>query len=359
MSRLAILASFSGRGGVERMILNLARGIAAKGHPLDLLAIRTESLLPPEGVRVIPLGVRHAASSILPLAAYLRRERPGALLAAKDRAIRAALLARSLSRVPVPIVGRLGTHLSASLKNQPWRSGFRRPMMRYLYRHIDGIAAVSRGVAEDTRRITGLPRERIHVVPNPAWTPEIEELAGAPLDHPGFPEDLPILLGMGRLTRQKDFPTLLRAFARVRRVYPSRLVILGEGGDRPALEKLSRALGISAHVHLPGHAENPYPWLARAALFVLSSRWEGSPNALTEALALGTPCVATDCPSGPREILQEGRFGPLVAVGDDRALARAMLDTLENPLPRETLREAAAPYTLERSVEGYLRILGL
>ena len=136
-------------------------------------------------------------------------------------------------------------------------------------------------------------------------------------------------------------------------------MVLGEGADRPALEALAGELGIGERLDLVGHQANPYAWLARASLFVLSSAWEGSPNALTEALALGVPAVATDCPSGPREILDGGRVAPLVPVADWEALARAMAATLEAPPPAETLREAVAEYTQEASARAYLRVLGL
>jgi glycosyltransferase involved in cell wall biosynthesis len=164
-------------------------------------------------------------------------------------------------------------------------------------------------------------------------------------------------MGVGRLTRQKDFPTLIRAFAAVRKVRDCRLVILGEGKDRPALEALAKEMGVGGDVDLPGFVENPYAHMSRASLFVLSSAWEGSPNVLTEALALGLPAVATDCPSGPREILEDGRYGPLVPVGDADALAGAILKTLTHPPESAELKRAAGPYTVEESSRRYLEAL--
>jgi len=166
-------------------------------------------------------------------------------------------------------------------------------------------------------------------------------------------------MGIGRLTRQKDFPTLIRAFATLRRVRPLRLIILGEGRDRAPLEQLAAREGVGGDVALPGFQPNPYAWLARARLFVLSSAWEGSPNALTEAMALGVPVVSTDCRSGPRELLEAGRFGPLVPVGDADALAAAMRATLDHPLPPETLKAAVAEYDAVTSARRYLEVLGL
>jgi glycosyltransferase involved in cell wall biosynthesis len=166
-----------------------------------------------------------------------------------------------------------------------------------------------------------------------------------------------VILGAGRLQRQKDFPTLLRAFARLRQRRPCRLLILGEGSGRAELEQLIAALGIGADVDLPGFQPAPYPFMRAASLFVLSSAWEGSPNVLTEAMALGTPVVATDCPSGPAEILAGGRFGALVPVGDDVALADAMARTLERPLPATVLHGAVAEYNQASSARRYLEAI--
>ena len=166
----------------------------------------------------------------------------------------------------------------------------------------------------------------------------------------------PLILAVGRLHRQKDFPTLLRAFALIRHQIPTRLLILGEGAERGALERLSGALGIGTEINLPGFVKNPAAWMARAAVLVLSSSWEGLPRVLLEALAVGCPVVSTDCPSGPREILAEGRFGRLIPVGDPNAMAAAILETLANPPPREALQARAAEFSLARMLEGYRRL---
>jgi glycosyltransferase involved in cell wall biosynthesis len=362
--RLALFVSFSGRGGVERMMVNLAGGLVDAGLSPDMLLLKADQrsvTTLPSGVRVIELGARHSLLSVPALARYLRSERPVALLAAKDRAIKAAVVARRLARVPTRVIGRLGTTVSAALEG---RSGLKRQLwygsMRLFYPHTDRIVAVSQGVADDIRRITGLPEQHVRVVPNPVWTPSLMTLAGEEPNHPWLtPPTIPVILGVGRLTRQKDFPTLMLAFARLRRERPCRLIILGEGQQRSRLLALARELGIEQHLSLPGFVINPYAYMARANLFVLSSLWEGSPNALTEALALGVPVVSTDCPSGPREILQGGRYGRLVDMEDIDTLAKAMAETLEHPLPRGVLQEAVQPYALEASVRGYLEVMGL
>lgn len=364
MKRLAVLISFSGEGGVERMVLNLVEGFAARGLQVDILAIRADSAhlgtLPP-GVQLIDLGVRHSALAVGPLVRYLRRVRPAALLAAKDRAIRAAVAARGIAGVPCRIVGRLGTNLSAALEG---RSGVTRWLrvapMRLFYPHVDHVVCVSDGVREDAARLTGLDGERLSVVRNPVVTPRLATLAQEVPDHPWVADgSVPLILGAGRLTEQKDFPTLIRAFAKLRATRPARLVILGEGRGRARLLQLATELGVADDVALPGFTPNPYAWMARAQLFVLSSAWEGSPNVLTEALALGVPSVSTDCPSGPREVLAGGRWGPLVPVGDAAGLALAMAATLDAPQPPEALRAAVAAYTRDAAAAAYLERLGV
>ncbi|MBA4741623.1 MAG: glycosyltransferase [Azoarcus sp.] len=367
MSRLAVLVSFSGEGGVERMMLNLVEAIVARGIEVDLLAIRADSAhlaALPDGVRRIDLGVRHSLSSVRPLARYLRDERPEAMLIAKDRAIRAAVLARSLARVPCRIVGRLGTNLSAALEGRPALTRWLRTApMRPLYAGVEHVVCVSAGVLDDTAALTRLPRSRLSVVPNPVVTPRLALLARAtpepPLPAGSGRFGMPLIVGAGRLTEQKDFATLIRAFALLRRTRPARLAILGDGRDRAALLALARSLDVADDLVLPGFLPNPWAWMARAQLFVLSSRWEGSPNVLTEALALGVPAVATDCPSGPRELLRDGAIGPLVSVGNAPELAAAMAATLDRPPPAHTLREAVTEHTAEVAAGRYLERLGL
>ena len=361
---VAVLVSFSGDGGVERMIVNLLEAFAARGLPVDLLLIKAQGPYPqsiPSAVNVIQIGSGHTFTSLPAVVRYLQQYRPQALLAAKERAGQVALWARRLSAVPTRIVVRLGTTRSAAMKDKhPVLRWLREQSMRFGYRSVDTIVAVSRGVADDIAKTTGLPSARIRVICNPVVTPKMLALAQAPAPHPWFqPDAPPVILAAGRFTEQKDFPTLIRAFERVRQLQPCRLVILGKGQLQSELESLASDLRVREAVHFPGFVNNPYAYMARAALFVLSSAWEGSPNVLTEALAVGTPVVATDCPSGPREILQGGRYGQLVPVGDVQRLGEAMLGTLSNPLPNEVLRKAAEPYRVNESASAYLNALGL
>jgi glycosyltransferase involved in cell wall biosynthesis len=361
---IAVYMAFSGDGGVERMVAQLLQGFVNEGRRVDLVLARARGGFidqVPAAVNIVRLGTEHTYASLPALCRYLKRVRPRALLVAKHRAGIVAVLARKLCGYRGRLVLRLGTTVSAALQG---RGHLRRVLwfasMRRFYPAVDHIVAVSDGVRRDVLQITGLADERISVIPNPVITPAMAELAREPVDHPWLqPGQPPAILASGRYTRQKDFPTLIRAFAEVHKQRPCHLIILGRG-NRDALhayQRLAADLGVGDAISLPGFVTNPYAYVARAGLFVLSSLWEGSPNVLTEALALGVPVVATDCPSGPREILQDGEYGPLVPMGDAAGLASAMLAVLQTPPAADFLRQAVAAYHVEASALAYLEAL--
>ena len=360
--RIAFLGFHAGPGGIGRVMANLVNALVDAGATVDVLLNRADAadrpLLAPE-VRVIELGGRKGWRTVRPLARYLEQERPDTLVTNKEWANQAATLARGRAGVPVRLVFRVGTTGSVALARRPGpKRWLRRQAMRYCYRRADAVIAVSAGVAEDTIRLTGIDRERVHVVHNPSIPSDLETRATVPVDHSWLGDPtVPVVLGVGRLVEPKDFPTLLRAFARVRAERPCRLVLLGEGPKRSELEGLARELGVAEAVDLPGYADNPYAWMRRAALFVLASSREGFPNVLAEALAVGTPVVATDCPSGPREILQGGDIAPLVPVGDTAALAEAITATLDAPPKPASLRAAAERFTGPHAARAYLEVL--
>lgn len=356
-------------GGAENVMVNLAAGLVARGLEVDVVAVRAEGAYladVPSRACLIDLKARGVLRSLPALVRYLRHNRPRMLVSTLNSANCVAIVAKRLAGVSTHAVVRQSNTLSRTLADGA--GGLRQRTARWLtaglvlrlYRQADGIIAVSDGVALDLARALSVPLSRIHVAPNPIVTPELLRQARAPLDHPWFPPGAPtappVVLGAGRLTRQKDFATLLRAVADVRRERPCRLVILGEGPERPALEALAAHLGIADAVELPGFVRNPFAYMARAAVFVLSSAWEGLPGVLIQALACGTPVIATDCDSGPAEILAGGRFGRLVPVGDVAALARAVALELSAPKLAPS-REAWAPFTQDVAVEQYLRVM--
>ncbi|MCG6900378.1 MAG: glycosyltransferase [Gammaproteobacteria bacterium] len=360
-------------GGATRRTLTLAGGFAKRGHRVDLVVVEAEGPLAgklPEGVRLVVLDSvllrlagrkrrRRIKASGFALARYLWRERPDVLLSAANHVHLTAVIAARLSQAPVRVVLRVSNHLTeshlgASERPRPHRLRF----ARYIYGRADAVITVSQGIADDLVDHTSLSQDRVFAVMNPSYTPEIETAALAPLDHAWVAAGAaPLLLGAGRLAPAKDFATLLRAFARVRARRPAHLVILGEGRKRRSLEQLVLKLGIAADVELHGFVENPFAWMSRASLFVLSSAWEGSPGVLVEAMACGCPIVSTDCPSGPDEILAGGRYGRLVPVGDDAALAEAIIETLDATIDRDALRARAREYAIDRAVERYLDVL--
>ena len=348
-------------GGVEKCLIHLARGFTERGVAVDLVVRRLPTDMRRhivDGVNLVHLeGDNDSAET---LAAKLAPGgRPNVLLAAKESDCKLALALRPRLESPVVMIasldytGQLDGRSASKLRR--WA---RYRELRKLYGPADRIVCVSRGVAEDMARILGPVAPPLTSLPNPVVMPELDRLARAQPDHPWFADgDTSVILGVGRLSLIKNFPLLVRAFARVRRDRDARLMILGEGKQRQSLLNLAMRLGVADSVALPGHVTNPYAYMARARLFVLSSLWEGFGNVLVEALACGTPAVATDCRSGPAEILDHGRYGPLVPVGDESALADAMRRTLDAPLSADLLREAAGPYTLQASTDAYLSAL--
>ena len=348
-------------GGAERVAINLAEGFAGLGVPTDLVAVSSRGEFAgqiPPGVRLVDLKASRVILGLPALVSYLRRERPAAVISFMAHAGIVALWARRLSRTSTPIICTLHTTPAQAARNSSMiRNKLMPALLRAFYPWADELVAVSHGVASGLSQATGLPLSRIRVIYNPVINADMIASARQAPDHPWFsPGQPPVILAVGRLTPAKDFATLLRAFAEVRRRRAARLIILGEGEERAALTALAGQLGVADDVALPGFRDNALAYMAGSAVFVLSSAWEGLPTVLIEALAAGTRVVSTDCPSGPREILQEGRFGALVPVGDAAALAEAIIDALDGP--RETVPpDALTPFTRDTAVNNYLSLI--
>lgn len=402
-ARVAILFHGLSGGGMESSMLRLAQGFASRGYEVEIVIGRREGELAdciPTGVGVVEFGrkKRHekrrwpirgyllrAGPRAWPLMmsknlrtlrpfgrltelpeviGYLRRRQPAAVLAAEPQYNLLATLARRVSGVATRIVLSERVQPSVHAADQgPWSHRHLRPLLRSAYLSADAIVAVSDGVADDLAAVAGIPRDRIVTVYNPVVGSDILAEAEQPLDHPWFANGAPpVVLAAGRIAPQKDYLTLIKAFARVRHEREARLVILGAqglgcGDYVAALEALIGEFGLADAVAFPGFVANPFAYMARASVFVLSSRYEGLPGVLIQALACGCPVVSTDCPSGPREVLADGQYGPLVPVGDDAALAAAILAALDNPLPKDLLRGRGATFSVDAAVDGYLRLL--
>ena len=276
-----------------------------------------------------------ASKSLPPWAAatamYLDRVRPDALLAILTPAVVAATLASCMAHHRARIVATQHNVFKST-------RDYRRACLSYP--HADAAVTVSRGVAGELGRLPGMSHSRIHTIYNPVVSSDVFHKACEPIDHPWLNgRGVPVVLAIGRLHKQKDFPTLLAAFALVLRQRRARLIVLGRGPLLANLRSLAHELRIAKYVEFPGFVENPYAYLARASLFVLSSRHEGLANVLVEAMACGCPVVSTNCRFGPDEILEGGRWGELVPIGNPEALASAIGRTLDNPPQRHGLRD--------------------
>lgn len=349
-------------GGAERVMVNLAQGFTERCLQVDLVLAKAKGPFlaeVPKEVRIVDLNARRCLCSLPGLVRYLRRERPAAMISALSHANIVAIWANILSGAKTQLVVSEHSILSQSAANAgSMRDRIMPFLIKQFYPKADSVVAVSNGVANDLSASTGLNLENVKVIYNPGVMPDLFSMADEPLDHPWFATgELPVILGAGRLTKAKDFTTLIRAFALVRQERPVRLMILGEGEERHRLEALVRELGLERDAALPGFTDNPYKYMKRAAIFVLSSRWEGFGMVLVEAMALGTPVVSTDCPSGPAEILEGGKWGCLVPAGDAKRMAESIITVLHGA--KNDGRQRSLAFTLSRIGDEYGELLGL
>jgi len=388
-------------GGAEMSMLNLARGLRARGHSIDLVLCEAKGALRdrvPAGVRVIelartpmvvarclvaladPAGMAvlakpillprrppHRLGSLWGLARYLRRQRPAGLITALRTPNMMAVWARRLARVPTRLVVSERNSLSNTMEegSPKWRKRYLPDALARTYAMADAIVAVSDGVAEDLAAQTGLARSAITTVFNPVVDAHIDAQAAAASGHRWLDDKRqPVVLAVGALIAQKDHDTLLRAFARLRAERACRLVIVGAGktpeqdqAERQRLMASAAQLAVAADVDLAGFQANPFAFMARADVFVLASRFEGLPGVLVQALACGATVVATDCPFGPREILRGGRDGALVPVGDADAMAAAIGEALAAPRDPQAQRRRAWDFSVAAATDQYLGLL--
>jgi len=359
---VAIFLPSLGGGGAERAMLNLARGFADRKLRVHLVVSSANGPFldqVPSTVRLVDLGHSNVWRSLPGLLHFLKREKPGTIISALEYPNMIAIWAKHLSGVTSRVVVTVHSITSIYVRQSL------HPTMRIVpslikraYPLADHIVAVSKGVANDLVRITGLPESRVTVIHNPIVTPELASQAERRPKHRWLePDEPPLILTVGSLTSSKNHSALIRAFAEVRHARECHLMILGEGTGRARLMDLIQRMHLQEDVEMPGFEVNPFPYIASASVFVLASRLEGLPSVLVEALACGTPIVSTDCPSGPSEILDGGRYGQLVPVDDTHAMAQAILSTLEAPPDRTALRHRAADFSLERVTSQYLALI--
>ncbi|MBX9252832.1 glycosyltransferase [Desmonostoc muscorum CCALA 125] len=360
MKHIAFFVPTLHGGGAERATLNLLKGMLKSDVTLDLVIANAEGVFLkqiPEQVSIVNLGAGRVMKAILPLSHYLKENKPYALISHMSHANVVAVLAKKLARTETKLVLVEHNTLSVS-KSKLFRAKFLPFLMKWLYPLADAIVGVSTGVAQDLEFQLGLVRGKVSLIYNPVVDNDLLSKAKAPLEHCWFEKgNPPVFLAVGRLTEQKDFLTLIKAFALLRKQIMARLLILGEGECRSELEAMINKLKITDDVSLPGFVENPYVYMYNASAFILSSRWEGLPTVLIEAMACGCPVVATDCPSGSKEILAAGKIGTLVPVGDPVAMSSAMLNLLANSISVDVLVQRAMDFSVEQATSKYLSLL--
>jgi len=349
-------------GGAERVFTNLANAFVEKGMAVDFVLGKAEGPNLSQidrRINLVDLGTNSVYGWIKPMKRYLKERHPELILSGLHHANLTALYANMLmlsgtkTRIIVSVHGMLSHDIGKSRKKLAKAIPL---LVRTFYPKADKIICVSNGVAQELINKYHLPKSKIQVIYNPVVAQDMFKKAEEPLDHPWFqPGQPPIILGVGRLTAAKDFETLIKAFALVRNKTETRLMILGEGPERAKLEQFVKQLGLENDVSMPGFVDNPYKYMKRSSVFVLSSRWEGLPTVLIEALALGLPVVSTDCPSGPAEILEGGKWGRLVPVRNHEALANAILEALNDERGKGV--ERAKEFSLDKIVDQYVALI--
>lgn len=348
-------------GGAERLHLILAPEFIAAGYDVTFLLHQYKGSYSgsvPEGVRVVSLDCPRTLACLGPLIQFLRKEQPDVLIANLGHNNILAIWAAAIARVKTKIIASQHSVLSTECAtSRQWQYKVLPLLCRFFLPKAHRVVAVSEGVAEDLIKTTGLSRDKLAVVYNPLDFRNFRQRMDEPVPHPWFYDNgAPVILAVGRLSPQKDFRTLVKAFARVRQKKDVRLVIVGEGEEAGMLKELAESLGVAEHFSLAGFQKNPLPFMRNARMLVMSSIYEGFGIVLVEALACATPVVSVDCPFGPAEVLGNGKFGRLVPVGDDAKMAEAMVATLEDAAPPVGLEDRGKAFTIERTVEGYISL---
>ncbi len=366
-------------GGVERVMLNLASGFEKKGVNVEIILTNAEGKFleqVPKEVKIIsfdqsvsesnfygklklPTGFQ-SLRSLPKLVNYLQQKKPKVLLSATHFPNEIAILSKKTSGVSTRIFVSEHTNIAVEAKLVEQASSRLAPFTaRVLYPMADGIIAVSQGAANSLSSVTGIAPEKIKAIYNPVITPELKVKMMEPVEYPWLEtEEVPVVLGAGRFVAQKDFSTLIHAFAKVRQVRPARLIMLGSGREEEKLRALTQELDVEADAAWMGFVSNPFAYMKQAAVFVLSSTWEGFGNVLVEAMAVGTPVVSTDCPSGPKEILAGGKYGELVPVGNGVAMAEAILKVLSGEI-KSVDSDWLEQFTRETVAQQYLDFMGI
>lgn len=357
-------------GGSERVLINLLNGLDKEKFSITLVLYERVFDYPlPENIDIRVLDIYTGRNflillksfffKIIKLAKLFGQNKPDVIFSLLSTTNVTVILAKLLSRVNCRLIVSEHTHPSENLKNEPY--GFiTKCLIRKFYPKADRIIAVSSGIKEDLIKNFNVPEKKIAIIYNPIDINNIRMLSEEHVDHPWFQERIPIIVSVGRLTRQKGFPYLLRAFSILRKSFYCRLLIIGDGEERESLIKMAEDSGYRGDIEFIGFQKNPFKYMAKASIFVLSSIFEGFGNVIVEAMVLGLPVISTDCPSGPSEIITDGENGLLVPVGDEYALSEAILEVLTNKELRDKLiiraKERAETFALDRIITCYSEV---
>jgi len=352
-------------GGAERVMITLAKEFSRRGFKVDILVITTSGPYlkeVPDTVNLINLNRSRVLFSVFKLARYMRKERPDVLMSTMNHVNVVAIISGLISFSPVKVIVREAITATTEFKaSDKLADKVILRLLKLLYPRASNIICPSQGIAKDLEIKLSIPKDKLKVIYNPLDIKHISLLAAENALHPWVEAGENIILGVGRLAKQKGFDTLVTAFSVVRECsdVPVKLIILGEGEDRDILQDHIDKLGLQDCVDLPGFVDNPYAFIRYAKCYVLSSLWEGLPNVLIQALALGTPAVATDCPSGPVEILESGKWGELVSMSQPEEMASAILRVLSKAENNNSLTKkyCEEKFGLERIANEYLHVL--
>lgn len=345
-------------GGAQRVVVNLAKGFSQEGYNVEIVLLKKNGELlaqVPKSVNVIELSTDKIRWCAIPLVRYLKSSNPDTLISFLTGANIMAIIGNRLAGRPSQTI--ITEH---SIKSERNRKSTKRDMFlaKYTYKYADDIVGVSNGVIRDIHSWTGIPISDLSVVYNPVVEDGMDKKNYIPPTHPWFTDPhIPIILSVGRHSSEKDYSTLIQAFSEVTSKIDARLVLLGGGELTAEYRQLAQNLGIENDLFMPGWVSNPYPYMAYSDVFALSSRVEGLSNVLIEAMNFGTPVVSTDCPTGPSEILKNGQLGPLVPVGDETALADAILNVLDDPISPDILQVRASKFSINTAVNQYKEIM--
>ncbi len=347
-------------GGVGRFVSVLLDGLSKHGVSTEIWTLaggEYEQGIASKCIKITRIGSGRALVAFIPLARLLKTQRPKVVLSISFHLNYVAILAKILTGCKMRLLVSEHTALKSALPTLPiLKRHFSKMAIRILYPYASAVIAVSKYAGKEISKLSSIKSEKIHIIYNPVITHEMQHLAKTEAEHPFFDIGCPVILAVGRLSAEKDYKTLIRSFAELLKEKESRLIILGDGPERNKLETLTTELRVEDKVSLPGLSKNPYPYFAKADAFALSSKREGLPTVLIEAMYFALPIVCTDAPGGGREILEDGKYGSFVPVGDTTAMTKALTQAIDSP------KQKIAPgvldkYSQDSATKAYLSLL--